>query len=134
MPGSEPAAPPNQPSLCCQRSTLNKKPPSPPNPQPQPSPPPKGNNLVPGGDFWAIDSDMKVLGSCEAQHTIQITAEEDAAIPPAELRRLAGDAAGGGKLPATMPAAATAGGRWRRPLGGVAHHPSAGCTLNQILA
>jgi hypothetical protein len=60
---------------------------------------------------------MKVLGSCEAQHTIQITAEDDAAIPPAELRRLAGDAAGGGKLPATMPAAATAGGRGEEPPG-----------------
>lgn len=69
-----------------------------------------GNNLVPGGDFWAIDSDMKVLGSCEAQHTIQITGEDEASIPLLELRRLAGDSlAGATRAQGAMPAAATAG-------------------------
>jgi hypothetical protein len=63
---------------------------------------------VPGGDFWAVDSDMKVLGSCEAPHTIHVPCEEDASLPAAELRRLAG----GPAPPAPAgppPPAATAG-------------------------
>lgn len=65
---------------------------------------------MPHGDFWAIDSDIKVLGSCEAQHTIQITGEEEASIPLLELKRLAGDAMGSAaRAQGAMPAAATAG-------------------------
>lgn len=76
----------------------------------------KGNKLVPGGEFWAVDSDMKVLGSCEAEHTIHISAEEEASVPPAELRRLVGASSAGAaavKVAAPMPAQATAGVLWR---------------------
>ncbi|GBF92940.1 hypothetical protein Rsub_05776 [Raphidocelis subcapitata] len=52
-----------------------------------------GNNLVPGGEFWAVDTDVKLLASCEAPHTIQVPAEDDAALAAADLRRLAGPAA-----------------------------------------
>ncbi len=53
-----------------------------------------GHNLIAGASFWAIDSDYKVLSSCEAQHTIQVAADDEATLAPADLRRLAGPANG----------------------------------------
>ena len=54
-----------------------------------------------GAEFWAIDTDAKVLAASSAPNALQLASEDDAALAPADLRRIAG---GGGA------AAAAAGG------------------------
>jgi hypothetical protein len=80
----------------------------------------KANGVVPGGEFWAIDTDLKALAACEAPHTVHIPPDDDdAPLPPAELRRISGGGAAPVPkvAPGAMPTSASAGEQQGRACG-----------------